>query len=318
MRMRLHRRHVISGLLCVAAATGSASGQDLSASAAKPAPSEPDIYLWPSGPPGHPPTHVKADDKYHVANPGMFVFRPASSNGVGILLFQGGGYQRVGRGPGVPTYFAKRGYTVFDMRYRLPHAGWEAGPDAVLQDAQRGVRIIRARAKEFGVRSDQVGVVGFSSGGHAAAYAATAYDRNVAPAESDLTNISARPDFACLGCPVITMVDAPVHRPSRQNLFGDIRDTAELARRSPDRLVTPQTPPMFIVHAADDRVVSPDNSLLMFSALRAAGVDAELHIFEKGGHNMGAGFLPGSPLSAFPDLMLSWLERRGFPAAKGE
>lgn len=307
--MKPDRRQVVKGLIAVgaAAASGYAVGGEQAAAVALP---EPDIWLWPEGPPGPPPRSVKPDDQYHVANPGMFVFRPEKPNGSAILLFQGGGYVRVGRGPGVPTYFAQHGYTVFDMRYRLPHAGWEAGPDVTLQDAQRGMRIVRSRAGEFGVRPDRVGVMGYSAGGHMASYIATAYAREMAPRGSGLTELSARPDFACLGCPVVSMNDPYAHNGSRQSLFGDARDPRELALRSPEQLVTRDTPPMFIVHAADDQVVSPNNSILLFTALRAAGVPAEMHIFEKGGHNMGPAFQPGSPLSAFPQLMLDWLARR--------
>lgn len=146
-----------------------------------------------------------------------------------------------------------------------------------------------------------------------ASFLATAHAREMAPDGSGLTEISARPDFACLGCPVVTMTDPFAHRPSRQNLFGGVRDTHELSMRSAEQLVVPDTPPMFLVHAGDDRVVSPANSLMLFSALRAAGVPAEMHILEKGGHNMGAGFAPGSPLSSFPGLMLAWMARQGFP-----
>jgi acetyl esterase/lipase len=309
------RRNLMIGMLVAGAATAAGCATEASPPVVQTSVTlpEPDLYIWGDHPPGHPPKSVRPDDNYHVANPGLFIFRPERSNGVAILMFQGGGYERVGRGPGVPTYFAKRGYTVFDMRYRLPHAGWEAGPDVTLQDAQQGLRLIRSRAAEFGVRADRVGVMGFSSGGHMASYAATAWARDVTPAGLGLSDISTRPDFACLGCPVVTMSDPYVHRASRQNLFGDARDPDALRLRSPEMLVTPETPPMFMVHAGDDRVVSPNNSLILFSALRAAGVAAELHIFEKGGHNMGAGFAPGSPLSSFPDLMLDWMSRQGFP-----
>ncbi len=313
-----HRRQVMGGLVAAGAA-GIAGCTATPAPGAAPEgrpPSEPDFYIWPNGPPGHPPFSVKPDDKYHVANPGIFVFRPARPNGVGILMFQGGGYQLVGRGAGVPAWFAKRGFTVFDMRYRLPHAGWEAGPDVTLQDAQRGMRIFRATAADYGVDAGRIGVIGFSSGGHMASFAATAWHRELAPVGSDLTGVSARPDFACLGCPVVTMTDPFAHRPSRQSLFGETTTPGELALRSPEKLVTSQTPPMFMVHAGDDRVVSPHNSIMLFTSLRAAGVKAEMHIFEKGGHNMGAGFSPGSPLSAFPGLMLGWMSRQGFPATE--
>lgn len=269
-----------------------------------------EIFLWPDEPPGHPPTNVSPDDPYHVAAPSMFAYVPEVANGCAILLCQGGGYRAVGRSSDVPLYWRSHGYTVFDLRYRLPYAGWSAGPDVTLQDAQRAMRIIKSRAAEYGIQPEKTGVMGYSSGGHMATYFSTAFDREMAPDESDLKDICPRPAYAAVGCPVVTLLGPFAHGGTVKSMFGEARDPTELESRSANFLVRNDTPPVFTVHAADDRVVPPENSILLFSALQAKGVKSEMHIFRNGGHSLGAGYRPGSPLSPYPDLMRRWIERR--------
>lgn len=269
---------------------------------------ENDIALW-DAPPGVPSTAPATP----LIAPLASVFAPANPNGVGIVLFQGGGYQRVGRSIAVPRYFQERGYTVFDILYRLPAAGWTVGPDVALQDAQQAMRLVRARAVEWKLDPTKIGVMGFSSGGHLAGSIATRFAEELAPAGSAYRGADARPAFALLGCPVVTMDDPFVHKGSRQQMFGDARDTVELAKRSVEKQVTANTPPTFLVHAADDTTVPPNNSIMLFEALKAAKVPVEMHIFQNGGHSLGAGFTPNSPLSAFPGLMVNWLTARGYP-----
>ncbi len=251
-----------------------------------------------------------------VAVPGFAVHRPSAPNGHALLLCQGGGYQRVGRVNLIPEWFAAQGFVVFDLAYRLAAQNWAAGPDVALQDAQQAIREIRRRASEFGVRG-VVGVAGFSSGGHVAASLATRFGEPLGD-DPRTMGIPARPDFALLMCPVIVMVGAGVHEASRQNLFGDARDPAELERRSPEKRVTAETPPTLLVHAADDPVVPADNSLAMYTSLRAAGVPAQLHIFAEGGHLMSQGFRPDTPLTAYPALILDWFHARFSPEQKEE
>lgn len=315
--MTLSRRTVIAGLMA-GSGLSAAGCQTLSGRfEAEPSPyasaSErtlEEIFLWPGGPPGHPPKHVRPDDPYHVASPSMFVYRPQASNKRAILLCQGGGYRAVGRSSDVPLYWQAQGCTVFDLRYRLPYAGWSAGPDVTLQDAQRAMRIIRADADRWGIESELTGVMGYSSGGHMATYLATAFDREMAPLDTDLTEISPRPAYACVGCPVVTLSGPFAHQGTVKSMFGETRNVAELESRSANQLVRADTSPMFLVHAADDKVVPPENSILLFRALRKAGVETEMHVFQQGGHSLGAGYRPGSPLSPYPDLMRSWIDRQ--------
>jgi acetyl esterase/lipase len=279
-----------------------------------------DVMLWPDGAIVLPKTEGVADPS--VPNlvpkaqlPLMTVYRPAKPDGSALIMCPGGGYLIVGRGPGVPTWFAKRGVTVFDLKYRLPGVGFEAGPDAPLQDAQRAMRLIRKDAAIYGVDPARIGVIGFSSGGHVASMLATAYGDETAANPTPEDKSSARPDFAILACPVITMVKPYAHGSSFRQLFGKEATPERVARYSAEQRVTKDTPPTFLVHANDDRTVPLENSLMMLQALRKAGVSAEFHAFQSGGHNMGPAFTPGSPLSAFPQLILDWMARNKWSAA---
>lgn len=303
--MAIDRRTVLAGMAVSAAAGSAVRAQDMPHELF----GDEDFLLWPDGPPG--PPAVPSDSPTDTRVPTISMFRPARPNGVALLMFQGGGYVRIGRGPGLGRWWADRGYTTFDMLYRLPGGGWSAGPDVTLQDAQRGVRFIRANADRFGIDPNKVGIAGWSSGGHVASSLATRFATEMAPPGSGWTDISPRADFALLGCPVVTMMDPYAHRGSRQQMFGDVRNEEEMARRSAELLVTEFATPCNLVHAADDRVVPPENSMMLFSALRAAEVEAEMHIFAEGGHSLGVGFQPGNPLSAYPGLWLDWLTRRG-------
>jgi acetyl esterase/lipase len=308
--MRIDRRAVLVGAGAVSMATR-AAGQPAAG---------PEILLWPAGVPGAPEVPVRerieprgADRLVmNVSPPRMAVSRPARPNGSAVLLCQGGGYVRIAQSTSVAAYLNGAGVTVFDMLYRLPGDGWGAGPDAPLQDSQRALRLIRADAARFGVDPRRIGVIGFSAGGHVAGSLATRFGERVYAPVDARDQVSARPDFAVLSCPVITMAEPFVHMGSRVQLLGRTPDPAQIARQSVEAHVSAQTPPSFLVHANDDRTVPADNSILMLQALRRAGVTAEAHIFAEGGHGMGVRLPKALPASAWPELMLAWARRNGF------
>lgn len=275
---------------------------------------ETDIPIWPDEAPGAPdplPPHIlkpRADGGFNavsVAVPSMTNYRPDQPNGHAILLCQGGGYGRVGQVSLMPQWFCDRGFHVFDLIYRLPHQGWTSRADVPLQDAQQAMRIIRSQSQDLGING-QIGVMGFSSGGHVAGSLATRFAEEVSP-DTPVDPALTRPDFAILFCSVITMVGEAVHDGSRLRLFGDTHDEAEFRKRSVELRVTPQTPPTCLVHAEDDDVVSVENALGMFAALKAAGVSAQMHLPEIGGHRMSNCFRPDTPLTGYGELVLSWL-----------
>jgi acetyl esterase/lipase len=188
------------------------------------------------------------------------------------------------------------------LRYRLPADGWEAGADAPVHDVMRALRLLRAQE---GKAPRRIGVIGFSAGGHAVARLITepalAY-----PREDAADDQPARPDFAVLMYPVIAANGVSAHGGSAAQLRAAGVADRELDRYSPHLHVGAGTPPTLLVHAADDDVVPVENSLLMFSALRAAGVRSELHVFDRGGHGFGMRGVAGKDIAAWPLLVQNW------------
>jgi acetyl esterase/lipase len=245
-----------------------------------------------------------------VTQPYLVVYRPRHPNGVALLVAPGGGYERIvldKEGSAlVPAFVERAGVTLFVLRYRLPGDGHDDAGDAPLADAQRAMRLVRARAHEWNLEPRRIGVIGFSAGGHVAASLGTRFDDKVYTAVDAVDRHSARPDFMLLVYPVIDM-GAHAHRGSRARLLGANPTAADIAAYSPQRQVGTDTPPTFLLHAADDDSVPVDNSLLFFDALRRAGVPAELHVYPHGGHGFGVRGACDS-LAAWPQLALDWMQ----------
>jgi acetyl esterase/lipase len=250
-----------------------------------------------------------------VVRPTLIAFRPEHPNGAAVLMAPGGGYNWVvmdKEGNEAAERFAASGVTVFVMTYRLPQDGWAAGPDTPLQDAQRALRLIRARSGDYRVDPKRIGVIGFSAGGHVAGMLSLAWDRPVYAPLDAADRASARPDFSILMYPVATMQAAHAHVGSRRNLLGVAPDPAAVAAYSLEVLARPDAPPTFLVHAVDDPSVPVENSLALFDSLRARKVPVEMHLFQEGGHGFGIRYAVGLPAAAWPDLALAWMKRRGY------
>lgn len=285
------------------------------------------IELWPNGAPGmpaHPPVETITDRPadpllgnramYHIVRPRMSVFRPQHPNGAAVLITPGGGYKYVvvdKEGYETGRWLAARGFTAFVLFYRLPGDGWAAGPNVALSDAQRGMRLIRHRAKEYGIDPGRVAALGFSAGGHVCADLLTRHDTKTYDPTDAADVLSARPVVAAPIYPVVTMSAPYAHEGSRDELIG-ANATAELeAAHSPDRNVHKGAPPTFLVHAGDDTTVPAENSLMLHAALRAAGVPVEMHIFTTGGHGFGIAGVKDRPAAAWPDLFVNWARTQG-------
>ncbi|MCG8275040.1 alpha/beta hydrolase [Stenotrophomonas sp. NLF4-10] len=319
-------------LLALAAVSGLGGGPARAAGEAEPGAGSPDrVALWPDGlAPGdkllpEPMRLVErsADpalpDRYvtHVSEPWLVVYRPRRPNGTALLVIPGGGYQRVvldKEGSAlVPAFVEQGGVTLFVLRYRLPGEGRD-DREAALADAQRALRLIRHRAGEWGVDPRRVGTIGFSAGGHLAARLGNGFDQIVHPATDAIDGESARPDFQLLVYPVIDMAGPDAHPGSRDRLLGP-HPAPELQRRySMQAQVRADTPPTFLLHAADDDAVPVGNSLMMFDRLRRAGVDAELHVFPHGGHGFGIRGTAGLTTAAWPRLALDWIAAQAVEA----
>jgi acetyl esterase/lipase len=250
-----------------------------------------------------------------VCKPTLTVFEPARPNGASLLMTPGGGYKWVvmdKEGYECAERFAAAGVTVYVASYRLPGDGWAAGPAVALQDAQRSLRLVRALAVKKGLDPKRVGVMGFSAGGHVAGCLDLMWDQATYPPMDAIDTLSARPDSAVLVYPVATMSLPFAHPGSRERMFGPAPTPEQERAWSLETNVRPAKPPTFLLHAADDTAVPVENSLRLYDALRAAGVETEMHVFEEGGHGFGLRFAAGKPVAAWPDLVLAWWKRKGF------
>jgi acetyl esterase/lipase len=262
-------------------------------------------------------TDVQLTDRavFGISRPRMAVFRPARPNGSAVLITPGGGYRWVvvdKEGYEMGRWLAARGVTVFVLFYRLPGEGWAAGPDVVLQDTQRAMRLIRYRASDFGIDAARVAVMGFSAGGHACADLAARFAVPVYKAADAADHLSAKPLLTAPIYPVISMSTPHAHPGSREKLIG-LHGTAALEEaHSPHRQIPANAPPHFIVHAEDDDVVPVENALMLRAALRARGIPVETHLFTHGGHGFGLRKAVGKPAEAWPELFLVWAKTQGY------
>jgi len=270
------------------------------------------VPLWPGRAPGA--VGDEARDR-----PTLTVYRPfgapyvpngAPTAGTAIIVAPGGGYAVLAanhEGRQVANWLNALGVTAFVLEYRL---GPRYRHPIPLGDMQRALRLVRARAAEFGVLPDRVGVMGFSAGGHLASTAATHFDAGAARAGDPVDRMSSRPDFVVLGYPVISFVAPYTHRGSAANLLGERASPQLLAELSNERHVTARTPPTFLFHTGADDGVPAENSVAFYLALRRAGVPAELHVIEQGPHGVGLA-LHDPVLGQWPALLATWLRGRG-------
>lgn len=256
-----------------------------------------------------------------VSQPYLVVYRPKKPNGTALLVTPGGSYERIvldKEGTAlVPPFVDEGGVTLFVLRYRLPDPAHAEGADAPLADTQRAMRLLRARSKEWGIDPQRIGVMGFSAGGHVAASLGTRFDeRTYAPIDAR-DRASARPDFMLLIYPVIDMGEH-AHAGSRTRLLSALPASKTLAAYSLQDRVTATTPPTFLLHASDDEVVTVENGLLFFEALRRANVPSELHVYPHGGHGFGIRGTRGLPLAEWPRLALTWMSSLRAPLAESQ
>ncbi len=244
-----------------------------------------------------------------VTKPALEVYLPEKdkATGTAVVIIPGGGYGVVvyqGEGINTAKELVKRGVAAFVLKYRLPNdsimTDKKIGP---LQDAQQAIKFVRENAGKWGIDPKKIGIMGFSAGGHLASTAATHFEKSLI---ENPHRTSLRPDFQILVYPVISMRDSLAHGGSRDNLLGK-KPTPETIRLFSNELhITPNTPPAWITHAADDKVVDVDNSIAYFEALRHNKVEVEMHIFPKGGH----GFI--FKYKGWINPLLDWLTAQGY------
>ncbi len=258
------------------------------------------LPLWPGDAPG-------ALGKAARDIPTMTLYAAPSNSPANpaVVLCQGGSYGFLHEAQGEPfaRWLNTHGITVFLLNYRLGTSGYRY--PAQLNDLSRAVRLVRARAKEWSVNPAQVGVMGFSAGGHLVSSLCVRFDGGDPAAEDPIERQSCRPDFAILCYPVISMIVWP-EPGSRGNLLGDTPSEALLRLTSSELNVRPDTPPCFVWHTVEDTLVPPDHSLLFATALLKAKVPCELHLYEKGPH--GTGLL--GAYHPWTDDLLHWMRAR--------
>jgi acetyl esterase/lipase len=244
----------------------------------------------------------------------VHVFRAARPDGSALLAIPGGGYDFLSvqnEGMDVARRFNPLGTTVFVLTYRLPGEGWPNRHLVALQDAQRAMRLIRARAAELGIDPARLGVVGFSAGGHLAADLSVSFDERVYPSVDAVDRLSARPSYAGMIYPVLSLTPQDSGTKAIEALTGATASPAILATRSPVLKVSKDTPPSFLVHMEDDPLVPVEHSLRWLAAARAAGAKCEAHIFAEGNHGFGLSLPQDLPGSRWPELFTLWLRKNG-------
>jgi acetyl esterase/lipase len=239
----------------------------------------------------------------------VYLPRTMAPNTPAVIVCPGGAYVNLAmnhEGRQVASYLNSLGIAAFVLRYRL---GPRYHHPVELGDAQRAIRLLRARAAEWRLDPGRIGIMGFSAGGHLAMTAGTHFDSGNAAAADPLDRFGSRPDFVVLGYAVISMTEPWTHQGSKNNLLGTSPDSALAKSLSGEQSVTSQTPPTFIFQTNADTTVPAENSLYYYLALRKAGVPAEMHIFEKGPH--GVGLANDDPaLSEWSKLLANWLRGR--------
>lgn len=232
---------------------------------------------------------------------------PNKATGTAMIICPGGGYGgRVveGEGHGIARWLNTNGIAGVVLEYRLPAGNYHRP----LLDVQQTIRLVRARAAEWKLAPERIGIVGFSAGGHLASTAGTHFDSGNQQSSDAVKRQSCRPDFMVLVYPVITMGEK-THGGSRRNLLGAAPSAELIELFSNEKQVTPKTPPAFLTHARTDAVVPVLHSQMFYEALKAKGVPAELQEFPKGNH--GYSGYKGEEWDAWQKRSLEWLGERG-------
>ena len=243
--------------------------------------------------------------------------RKTSAKLPAILIVPGGGYTTLAfdhEGIKVAQWLNQLGISAFVLLYRLPY--WESEPcksKVALMDATRAIRIIRHRASEWNINPNKVGVMGFSAGGHLAATLSTQFDLGNTAVENQFDKFSSRPDFSILVYPVISMLNGLTHMGSRKSLLGDNPTKEELNFYSNDLQVKSNKPPTLLIHAKDDSVVVPENSIQYHRALQKNKTPTTLHLLEVGGHGFGIKNAQ-APTNSWLKITDEWLQEKKFIA----
>jgi acetyl esterase/lipase len=283
----------LAGLISLAVI---ASLSTLAGSAPDTLPKPERISLWSN----HAPV---GDGTFQSADAAITVHRAANPNGAALVICPGGGYGGLvtgAEGHGIAQWLTQHGITGVVLEYRLPRGN----AFVPLLDAQRAIRTVRSQAVEWGVDPRRIGIIGFSAGGHLASTVGTHFDAGDPKSPDAIGRVSCRPDFMVLVYPVISMGDKG-HQGSRNNLLGKDAKPELVELFSNEKRITAQTPPAFLAHALDDKVVPSDNSRMFYDALKTSGVEAKYLELPSGGHSLNG--YKGPMWDAWQAQSLEWL-----------
>ncbi len=277
------------------------------------------VEVWPGTPPEEPGTigeekvrmSPKLDHKQvevmestklvtNVTKPTLTIYRPPKdkNTGTAVLICPGGGYWDLYwqlEGEEVATWLNSIGATGIILKYRVPRRPDEIKGEPArrpLQDAQRAVRLVRSKAREWGIQPQQIGMVGFSAGGHLAIATATSFEQKTYEPVDDLDKTGCRPDFAI-------------------GLYSGYLKAKDKDEVAPGLHIPAGTPPIFLAHGGADVISPPEHSVLFYLALRKAGVPAELHVYATAAHDFGARPVD-HPCSTWTQACANWLRHQGF------
>jgi len=262
------------------------------------------ILLYPNGASDNneiaePESFQHNDFVINISEPRIYAY-PAlieKANGTAVLICPGGGYSGVSvikEGEEIARWFNNLGVSAFVLYYRMPNGHNEIP----LKDAQIALEIIRNRAKEWNIKKNKIGIMGFSAGGHLASTVGTHFKSN-----------KERPAFMILGYPVVTMKKGLTHGESRKNLLGQNPSDEIVNLYSNELQVTKKTPPTFMVHAKNDNAVPIANSENLYKALILKKISAELQIYDLGGHGFGMR-KSGIPADNWDETLKLWLKKQ--------
>jgi acetyl esterase/lipase len=241
------------------------------------------------------PTRMVTD----VSRPTITIYRPTKekATGTAVLICPGGGYWNLYwelEGVEVAAWLNSLGATGIILKYRVPRRSDDVVGEPArrpLQDAQRAVSLVRSKAAEWGIDPKQIGIVGFSAGGHLAIATATSFEKRSYPPADNIDKVSCRPDFAILA----------------YSGYLKAKDKDELA---PGLAIPAGTPPVFLVHGGADIISDAAHSVVMYTALKRAGIPAELHVYATAAHDFGV--RPSDhPCSTWTQSCAAWMRHQG-------
>ncbi len=249
---------------------------------------------------------------YVVTNPEIAVYMPSKWNNThqAVLVIPGGGYHAIAytwEGTDVAKWLNANGIVAVVLKYRLPNDTTSniVRYKSPLLDASRAIRIIKANAEKWNIDKNNIGVMGFSAGGHLASTLGTHFNQEE-KRNDKIDSLSSRPDFMVLMYPVVSMSEKFAHKGSTKHLLGENPPMKLKEYYSNEKQVTPNTPTTFLVATSDDTVVPVQNSISFYEALIKNGVGAEMHIYQKGGHGFSLANKKGS-LGSWKNRCLDWL-----------